>query len=141
MELQELIIHAKQVAENPECDAHSCAYQHDRLVDYLEELQRYRDTGVTPEGFKAAFTEEALLKLTARFFGMESERLKTLCAAEMEGRNKELPCKIGSTVYRVLWDKKGNGHIAEAVVSGIHIGDIKGKRHKTDYEYRCSMAS
>ena len=42
MELREAIIHAQQVAEGCYSDR-DCAYQHDRLVDFLEELQRYRD--------------------------------------------------------------------------------------------------
>lgn len=118
------------------CTKTDCAlYEACPALERNNRLAKYEETGVTPEEFKAAFTEEALLKLTAHLFGMEPEQLKTLCIAEVEGRNKVLPCKIGSTVYRVIGDKKKQGHIAEAVVSGIHIGDIKGKRRKTDYEY------
>lgn len=43
MELKEAIIHAKQVAEGCPGDNRACAYQHDKLADWLEELQRYKD--------------------------------------------------------------------------------------------------
>ena len=43
MDLKEAIIHAQQVAEGCPGGNRDCAYQHDKLVDLLEELQRYRD--------------------------------------------------------------------------------------------------
>lgn len=44
MELREAIIHAQQVAEGCQAntDAHYCGYQHDKLVEWLEELEAYR---------------------------------------------------------------------------------------------------
>lgn len=42
MEIQEAIIHARQVAEGCSSDNKDCAYQHDKLADWLEELQRYQ---------------------------------------------------------------------------------------------------
>ena len=41
MELIEAIIHAREVAEGCSSDNRDCAYQHDKLADWLEELQRY----------------------------------------------------------------------------------------------------
>ena len=49
MELNEAIIHARQVAEGCGVDSRDCAYQHDKLSDWLEELQDYRATGLTPD--------------------------------------------------------------------------------------------
>ncbi len=49
MELNEAIIHARQVAEGCGVDSRDCAYQHDKLVDWLEELQAYRASGLTPD--------------------------------------------------------------------------------------------
>ena len=43
MDLKEAIIHAQQVAEACPGGNRDCAYQHDKLVDLLEELQSYRD--------------------------------------------------------------------------------------------------
>lgn len=55
MELTEAIAHARQIAEQGGCPAGSgdCAYQHDHLVDWLEELMSYRNTKLTPEGIVA----------------------------------------------------------------------------------------
>ena len=48
MDLKEAIFHARQVAEG--CGGErDCAYQHDKLADWLEELEKYQDTGLTPE--------------------------------------------------------------------------------------------
>ena len=43
MNLKEAIIHAQQVAEGCPGGNRDCAYQHNKLVDLLAELQRYRD--------------------------------------------------------------------------------------------------
>ena len=41
MDIREAIIHARQVAEGCGVDSRDCAYQHDYLADWLEELQAY----------------------------------------------------------------------------------------------------
>lgn len=43
MELKEAIVHARQVAEGCASGHRDCAYQHDKLADWLEELQSYRN--------------------------------------------------------------------------------------------------
>ena len=45
VDLKEAIIHAQQVAEGCGVDSQDCAYQHDKLVDWLEELDAYRAIG------------------------------------------------------------------------------------------------
>lgn len=42
MDLREAIIHTRQVADGCGVDSRDCAYQHDKLGDWLEELQEYR---------------------------------------------------------------------------------------------------
>lgn len=43
MTLDEAIIHARQVAEGCSSENKDCAYQHDKLADWLEELRRYKN--------------------------------------------------------------------------------------------------
>lgn len=43
MTLEEAIAHARQVAEGCSSENKDCAYQHDKLADWLEELQRYKN--------------------------------------------------------------------------------------------------
>ena len=47
MDLNEAIQHAREVAEGCPAGDRDCAYQHDRLVDLLEELKAYRATGLS----------------------------------------------------------------------------------------------
>ena len=49
LSLEDAITHTQQIAENTDCDAYTCAYHHDLLVDWLNELKRYRATGLSPE--------------------------------------------------------------------------------------------
>ena len=44
MEIEEAIAHARQVADGCPSDR-DCAYQHDKLTDWLEELLAYRAIG------------------------------------------------------------------------------------------------
>ncbi|SBW02476.1 hypothetical protein KL86CLO1_11652 [uncultured Eubacteriales bacterium] len=74
MELQEAIIHTRQVAEGCGVDSCDCAYQHDQLGDWLEELQTYRALGTV-------------------------EQLAQFAQAQQDGRLVVLPCKFGGTVY------------------------------------------
>lgn len=43
MELQEAINHAREVAEGCAAGNKECAYQHDKLADWLEELRAVKD--------------------------------------------------------------------------------------------------
>lgn len=45
MELNEAIAHARRVAEGCGADNPGCAYQHDKLAEWLEELKRYKELG------------------------------------------------------------------------------------------------
>lgn len=59
----------------------NCGYcEHWQKV--LDRLAAYEDTGIEPEDFKKAFNEDALLKLTAQYFGMSQRRLRELVSAD-----------------------------------------------------------
>lgn len=46
MNIEEAITHAREVAEGCNADNRDCAYQHDKLADWLEELKAYKATGL-----------------------------------------------------------------------------------------------
>lgn len=48
MTIEEAIAHAREVAEGCPAEDRQCAYQHDKLAAWLEELKAYRETGLTP---------------------------------------------------------------------------------------------
>lgn len=53
MKIEEAILHAKEVAERHTTALQECAFQHNELADWLEELRAYKDTGMTPEEIQA----------------------------------------------------------------------------------------
>lgn len=93
MELKEAIVHARQVAGRCAGGNRDCAYQHDKLADWLEELQAYRDIGLTPEEMKA-------IKLFAVSANHEkAKRLFDLSEADADGRIVVLPLAPGTHVW------------------------------------------
>ena len=74
MDLKEAIIHAREVAAGCPAENRDCAYQHDKLADWLEELRRYRELGPI-------------------------DRLRELKQADDEGRCVVLPVKPGTPVW------------------------------------------
>lgn len=80
MELQEAINHAREVAEGCATGNKECAYQHDRLADWLEELKIIKD-------------------ILGDDYGLD--RLRELVEADRDGRCVVLPVKEGDTVYHV----------------------------------------
>lgn len=47
MKLKEAIVHCDEIIKKMDnCD---CRKEHEELKEFLEELQKYRDTGLTPE--------------------------------------------------------------------------------------------
>lgn len=65
MELQEAIIHAREVSKRCRLDNQECAYQHDKLADWMEELKNIKNILGTE---------------------YDLERLKELVEADREGR-------------------------------------------------------
>lgn len=61
----------------------------------VDRLAAYEDTGMEPEDFKRAFTEDALLKLTGQLLGITPDRFRELIQADNEGRCVVMPCQPG----------------------------------------------
>lgn len=57
----------------------------------VDRLAAYEETGLEPEDFKRAFTEDALLKMTGQLLGVTPDRLRELAQADREGRCVVLP--------------------------------------------------
>lgn len=56
--------------------------------------------------------------------------------AEEQGLLVWLPCKVGNMVYRVIHSKNGSGHVAPAIVGGLHLADTtRNRRYQKEYEY------
>lgn len=66
--------------------------------DDVDRLAAYENTGMEPEDFKRAFTEDALLKLTGQLLGVTPDRLRELAQADKEGRCVVMPCQPGDKV-------------------------------------------
>lgn len=81
MELQEAINHAREVAEGCATGNKECAYQHDRLADWLEELKIIKD--ILGDDY-------------------DLDRLRELVEADRDGRCIVLPCKVGDTIYKLF---------------------------------------
>lgn len=59
--------------------------------DDVDRLAAYENTGMEPEDFKRAFTEDALLKLTGQLLGVTPDRLRELAQADREKRIIVIP--------------------------------------------------
>ena len=89
MTIEGAIAHAREVAERCPEEDRQCAYQHDELADWLEELKAYRETGLTPEEVTALRESNQELKKEAL----------PLMYAKIQDRLVILPCKVTDTVY------------------------------------------
>lgn len=76
MDIKEAIQHCRDVAGGCPAGGRDCAYQHDQLADWLEELVAYRAA-------------------------MPLERVQEFAQAEKDGRLVGLPCKVGDTVFDI----------------------------------------
>lgn len=64
------------------------------------------------------------------------DRLKQYEDMEEQGLLVWLPCKVGDWVYRVIRLKNGSGHVAPAIVGGLHLADTtRNRRYQKEYEY------
>lgn len=111
MEIREAIEHAQQVSEGCPAEGRDCAYQHDKLADWLTELQAYRATGLTPEEVltgKELAEIACAMNLLKEYQGFGTiEHFRELVQAEQDGRLVVLPpVKIGDTAFFVI-----NNHI------------------------------
>ena len=90
------------ICENEECSLSRCPFADpvcEQTQSIIDRLAAYEDTGLEPEDFKRAFTEDALLKMTGQLLGVTPDRLRELAQADREGRCVVLPCKRDD----VLW--------------------------------------
>ena len=69
--------------------------------DLYGRLKAYEDTGLTPEEIiKIGMeTEAGCVRAIARMYGVDTNRLRELAAADRDGRCIILPCKVGDVVY------------------------------------------
>lgn len=121
MKIEEAILHARAVAEKCPADNRDCAYQHDKLADWLEELKAYKDTGLTPEEVMALQASNEALKKEA----------VPLIKAKIDERLVILPCRVTESVYVLESVYKGRKMVGEQVVSAqidrVVIGGTTGK--------------
>lgn len=104
------------------------------LIDAVNRLSAYEDTGLEPDEIKKRNAE--YIELTRMTYGPLHQKMGQWLQANMDGRLVVLPCKVGDTVYRVIRTKDGGGHISPAVVSGIHMADtVRGHRYQKGTEY------
>ncbi len=93
----------------------------------LDRLAAYEKTGLEPEDFKRAFTEDALLKLTGQLLGVTPDRLRELAQADREGKISKYT--IGDAIY----DRFGDAW--EVRTAELHL-----LGEKPDWMYRCGHA-
>ncbi len=69
--------------------------------DLYGRLKAYEDTGLTPEEIiKIGMeTEAGCVRAIARMYGVDTNRLRELAAADRDGRCIILPCKVGDVLY------------------------------------------
>ncbi len=107
MTIDEAITHLREVAEGCPTEDRQCAYQHDELADWLEELRAYNAIGLKPCDYKtirAAIKQcdkakEEMSELNNILGGIRIDHLRELVQAKKDGRLVVLPCKKGD----VLW--------------------------------------
>lgn len=59
-----------------------------KLEQVKRELQAYKDTGLEPEDFKRAFSEDTILKLAGQALGITPDRLRELAQTDKDGKIK-----------------------------------------------------
>ena len=104
------------ICENEECSLSRCPFADpvcEQTQSIIDRLAAYEETGLEPEDFKRAFTEDVLLKLTGQLLGVAPDRLRELAQADREGRCVVLPCKIGSPVYSHARRLDGTDYVKE----------------------------
>ena len=87
MNIDKAIEHAFEVSTT--CENASCALEHVQLAFWLKQLKEL----------------QSILG-----YSYELDRLKELAEADKEGRCLVLPCKVGDTVYRVLYSCHNADH-------------------------------
>lgn len=96
----------------------------EHAMEFYCRLKAYEDTGLTPEEITkiGMETEAGCVRATARMYGVDTNRLRELAAADRDGRVVVLPCKVGDKLYRVF-----AGEIFEHRVGGMKYFAIQGQ--------------
>ena len=55
---------------------------------HVDRLAAYEETGLEPEDFKRAFSEDTILKLAGQALGITSDRLRELAQTDKDGKIK-----------------------------------------------------
>lgn len=80
-------------ADNLEC-REVCQRQEDRgctdcpIAKAFDRLAAYEETGLEPEDFKRAFSEDTILKLAGQALGITPDRLRELAQTDKDGKIK-----------------------------------------------------
>ena len=84
---------------------------------HVDRLAAYEETGLEPEDFKRAFSEDTILKLAGQALGITPDRLRELKQADDEGRCVVLPFKPPRWVYMcsARFPKPAKAHYASAI--------------------------
>ena len=77
----------------------------EHAMEFYCQLKAYEDTGLTPEEITkiGMETEAGCVRAIARMYGVDTNRLRELTAADRDGRVLILPCKLGTKVYRIRY--------------------------------------
>ena len=70
---------------------------------HVDRLAAYEETGLEPEDFKRAFSEDTILKLAGQALGITPERLRELAQADREKRIIVVP-KDNNELFEKLKD-------------------------------------
>ena len=90
----------------------------------VDRLAAYEDTGLEPEDFKRAFSEDTILKLAGQALGITPDRLRELAQAHKE--NRVLPEGSG---WFVTCSGKKLTVVIEALLSKLPAADVAEVRH------------
>lgn len=120
MTIDEAIEHAREVAEGCPAENRQCAYQHDKLAEWLGELKAYKETGLKPE--EIADFREMYREMAAKFADYK--------AAEVTGQLVVLPCRVTDTVYTIGYffkNERPQARVVSAQIDHVTISGTTGK--------------
>lgn len=100
-------------------------------------LAAYENTGLGPEDFRAAFTEEACLKLTAQYLKTTPDRLRALALADGEGLLVVLPFLPNKDVWDYSEFFDGTPYAEYYKLNDSFIGVGVSANGKRTFEYDC----
>lgn len=96
-----------------------------KIPAIIDRLAAYEDSGLEPEAIKNWMLTQDLIDsgITPAIIGTPLKHLFGLAKAESEGRMIVLPCKVGDTVYRHIYDEYGIAPIDKGTVYAVSINE------------------